>query len=53
MHFHGDGAGGFEEHHAGVRLNQTGDIAADERVEPAGGDAEFGENFGTEILAGS
>ena len=50
MDFHGDGAGGFEEHHAGVRLHQTGDIAADERVEPAGGNAEFGENFRTEIL---
>ena len=50
MNFHGDGTGGFEEHHAGVRLYQTGDIAADERVEPAGGDAEFGEDFGAEIL---
>ncbi len=50
MNFHGDGAGRFEEYHSGIRLHQTGDIAADKRVEPAGGYAEFGEDFSTEIL---
>ena len=29
VHFHGDRAGRFEEHHAGLRANQTGDIGAD------------------------
>lgn len=29
VHFHGDRAGRFEEHHAGLRANQTGDIGTD------------------------
>ena len=51
MHFHGDGARRFKEHHAGLRPNKLGNIGANEGIEPAGGDAEFSENFGTKILA--
>ena len=29
MHFHGDGAGRFQEHHAGLRPNKLGNISAD------------------------
>ena len=36
--------------HAVIEKNEKGDIAADKRVEPAGGYAEFGEDFSTEIL---
>ena len=46
-----DGARRFQEHHAGLRPNKLGNIGANEGIEPAGGDAEFSENFGTKILA--
>ena len=29
MHFHGDGSGRFQEHHAGLRPNKLGNISAD------------------------
>ena len=39
MYFHGDGARRFEEHNPGIRLDEIGDVRADLRIEPAGGDA--------------
>ena len=51
MHFHGDGAGRFQEHNARVGLNKRGNTGPNQRIEPAGGDAELAEYFGAEVLA--
>ncbi|MNT20451.1 hypothetical protein D3C72_1557610 [compost metagenome] len=51
MHFHCDRAGRFQEHDARIWLNKFCDPFADQRIEPAGGDAQTGQNFGAEILA--
>ena len=51
MHFHGDGAGRFQEHNARVGLNKSGNACPNQRIEPAGGNAELAEDFGAEVLA--
>ena len=41
---------GTQEHHAGIGLDQRGDVGADQRIEIGGADVHAAEDMGAEIL---